>query len=253
MCDEQERSGDVFNAANQPGVSFGGRFRELTGAHVQGRGRARDQRVIRKVGSSPSCEIGPNAAASSARKGRSRLRGSSQTSGAPHCAPDVAWAASRGLPFPAVAQSLRQATFGWSAHRGYCEHPRRLRVRSSSTCTSSDPPRCAWLDSFLVDNMRVAIRYTGDLIHPARDEYDLAYYLRMARQLEAAGAHILGIADMAGLCRPAGGAGAECRRCGRRSASRSTSTPTTPPGPAWRRCWPRPRPASMPPMPPWTR
>ena len=36
MCDEHERSCDVFNAANQPKVSFGGGFRELPGAHVKG-------------------------------------------------------------------------------------------------------------------------------------------------------------------------------------------------------------------------
>src|SRR5690606_18840090 len=31
---------------------------------------------------------------------------------------------------------------------------------------------------------------------------DLGYYLAMARELKAAGTHILGIKDMAGLCRP---------------------------------------------------
>lgn len=36
MCDKHERSGDVFNAANQPRVSFGGRFRELTGPTFEG-------------------------------------------------------------------------------------------------------------------------------------------------------------------------------------------------------------------------
>lgn len=68
-----------------------------------------------------------------------------------------------------------------------------------------------------VDNMRVAmdavietgalcegtICYTGDLLDPARSKYDLKYYVGMARQLEKAGAHILGIKDMAGVCRPA--------------------------------------------------
>ena len=67
-----------------------------------------------------------------------------------------------------------------------------------------------------VENMRVAIDavresgklceaaicYTGDLTDPDRPKYDLAYYVDMARQLEAAGAHILGIKDMAGLCNP---------------------------------------------------
>ncbi len=44
--------------------------------------------------------------------------------------------------------------------------------------------------------------YTGDILDPARDKYDLAYYVRLARELEKMGAHILCIKDMAGLCRP---------------------------------------------------
>ena len=50
--------------------------------------------------------------------------------------------------------------------------------------------------------LEAAICYTGDLTDPARSKYDLGYYVRMARELEAAGAHILGIKDMAGLCKP---------------------------------------------------
>jgi len=67
-----------------------------------------------------------------------------------------------------------------------------------------------------VDNMRVAmdaviesgrvceaaICYTGNLSDPACTKYDLAYYVRMAKELERAGAHVLGIKDMAGLCQP---------------------------------------------------
>ena len=68
-----------------------------------------------------------------------------------------------------------------------------------------------------VENMRVAIDavletgrlceaaicYTGDLHDPRRSRYDLAYYVRMARELRDAGTHILGIKDMAGLVKPA--------------------------------------------------
>ena len=68
-----------------------------------------------------------------------------------------------------------------------------------------------------VENMRVAmdaviesgklceaaICYTGDISDPARTKYDLNYYLTMARKLEAAGAHIIAVKDMAGLCKPA--------------------------------------------------
>ena len=48
-----------------------------------------------------------------------------------------------------------------------------------------------------------AICYTGDLSAPSPGRYDLAYYVGLAKELEAAGAHILGIKDMAGLCKPA--------------------------------------------------
>ena len=47
-----------------------------------------------------------------------------------------------------------------------------------------------------------AICYTGDLFDEERAKYNLDYYVAMARELKAAGAHILGIKDMAGLCRP---------------------------------------------------
>ncbi|HEY4153465.1 MAG TPA: pyruvate carboxylase, partial [Pseudolysinimonas sp.] len=47
----------------------------------------------------------------------------------------------------------------------------------------------------------VAMCYTGDLLNPDEDLYTLDYYLRLADQMVAAGAHILGIKDMAGLLR----------------------------------------------------
>jgi pyruvate carboxylase len=47
-----------------------------------------------------------------------------------------------------------------------------------------------------------AVCYTGDILNPSRDKYPLAYYVKMARELERMGAHILAIKDMAGLCRP---------------------------------------------------
>ena len=47
-----------------------------------------------------------------------------------------------------------------------------------------------------------AICYTGDILDPQRDKYPLTYYVRMAKELEQMGAHILAIKDMAGLCRP---------------------------------------------------
>ena len=68
-----------------------------------------------------------------------------------------------------------------------------------------------------VENMRVAmdaviqadkicegtICYTADILDPDRAKYDLKYYVGMAKELEAAGAHVLGLKDMAGLLKPA--------------------------------------------------
>ncbi|WEF25408.1 pyruvate carboxylase [Paracoccus sp. S3-43] len=68
-----------------------------------------------------------------------------------------------------------------------------------------------------VENMRVAmdavietgkicegtVCYTGDMLDPDRSKYDLAYYVRTAQELKAAGAHVLGLKDMAGLLKPA--------------------------------------------------
>ncbi len=44
--------------------------------------------------------------------------------------------------------------------------------------------------------------YTGDIMDPKRTKYTLEYYLRMAKDLENAGAHILAIKDMSGLLKP---------------------------------------------------
>ncbi len=67
-----------------------------------------------------------------------------------------------------------------------------------------------------VENMRVAmdavieagkvcegvICYTGDILDPDRAKYDLKYYVTLAKELETAGAHVLGLKDMAGLLKP---------------------------------------------------
>jgi pyruvate carboxylase len=67
-----------------------------------------------------------------------------------------------------------------------------------------------------VENMRVsidavleagklceaAICYTGNLSDPHEKKYTLDYYVKLARELQAAGTHVLGIKDMGGQCRP---------------------------------------------------
>ena len=68
-----------------------------------------------------------------------------------------------------------------------------------------------------VENMRVSMDavlssgkllegclcYTGDIHDPDRAKYDLKYYVAMAKELQAAGAHVLCIKDMGGLVKPA--------------------------------------------------
>ena len=46
------------------------------------------------------------------------------------------------------------------------------------------------------------ICYTGDISDPAKDKYNLDYYVKLAKEMERRGVHVLGIKDMAGLCRP---------------------------------------------------
>jgi pyruvate carboxylase len=67
-----------------------------------------------------------------------------------------------------------------------------------------------------VDNMKVAIEavqatgrlceaaicYSGNLTNPRETKYDLQYYVKMAKELRAMGAHVLAIKDMGGLCQP---------------------------------------------------
>ncbi len=47
-----------------------------------------------------------------------------------------------------------------------------------------------------------SICYTGDILNPNKTKYNLKYYLQLAKNVENAGAHILGIKDMAGLLKP---------------------------------------------------
>ncbi|MFJ7696335.1 pyruvate carboxylase [Lysinibacillus fusiformis] len=47
-----------------------------------------------------------------------------------------------------------------------------------------------------------AICYTGDILDDTRAKYSVKYYKDMAKELEASGAHILAIKDMAGLLKP---------------------------------------------------
>ena len=48
----------------------------------------------------------------------------------------------------------------------------------------------------------VSICYTGDILDPSRTKYTLDYYVKLAKQIEDSGAHILAIKDMTGLLKP---------------------------------------------------
>ena len=90
-----------------------------------------------------------------------------------------------------------------------------------------------------VENMRVAmdavlevdkicegtVCYTGDILDPARAKYDLKYYVNKAKELQRAGAHILGLKDMAGLLKPAAAPGSHQGIERRRGASHSLPHP----------------------------
>ena len=101
---------------------------------------------------------------------------------------------------------------------GYRNYPDNVVVHFVEQAAAAGVDLFRVFDSLnWVDNMRVAmdavlesgklceaaICYSGDMLGPEPNKYDLAYYVGRARALEKAGAHILGIKDMAGVCKPA--------------------------------------------------
>ena len=49
---------------------------------------------------------------------------------------------------------------------------------------------------------QAAICYTGDILDPREEKYNLSYYVQLAQELERTGAQMLAIKDMAGLLKP---------------------------------------------------
>jgi len=101
---------------------------------------------------------------------------------------------------------------------GYTNYPDNVVQAFVKQAASSGVDIFRVFDSLnWVENMRVAmdavqdagkvcegtICYTGDLLDPARAKYDLKYYVEMGKALRDAGAHVLGLKDMAGLLKPA--------------------------------------------------
>ena len=100
---------------------------------------------------------------------------------------------------------------------GYTNYPDNVVRHFVAQAASSGVDIFRVFDSLnWVENMRVAmdavlesgrlleaaVCYTGDILDPARNTYDLAYYVRLARDLAAAGSHVIGLKDMAGLVKP---------------------------------------------------
>ena len=101
---------------------------------------------------------------------------------------------------------------------GYTNYPDNVVQKFVATAAETGVDVFRVFDSLnWVENMRVAmdavqeankvcegtICYTGDIFDPDRAKYDLKYYVAMGKELRDAGAHVLGLKDMAGLLKPA--------------------------------------------------
>ena len=101
---------------------------------------------------------------------------------------------------------------------GYTNYPDNVVAAFVAQAAESGVDLFRVFDSLnWVENMRVAIDavlesgklceaaicYTGDILNPNRAKYNLQYYVEMGKSLRDAGAHILGLKDMAGLLKPA--------------------------------------------------
>ena len=123
---------------------------------------------------------------------------------AAHCAKRFRTSASRCCCALRMPSAIRPIRTTWCRSSST-----RLLHRASTSSASSI--RSNWLPNMKVSMEAVrksgkvceaAICYTGDILDPKRDKYSLSYYVKMAKELERMGAHVLAIKDMAGLCRP---------------------------------------------------
>lgn len=119
----------------------------------------------------------------------------------------------------AVPNILFQMLIRGSNAVGYKAYPDNLVERFIEESSKNGIDVFRIFDSLnWIEGMRVSIKavnertpglaeacicYTGDFLDPNKNhKFNLDYYLSLARQLEDAGAHILGIKDMAGLLKP---------------------------------------------------
>jgi pyruvate carboxylase len=117
----------------------------------------------------------------------------------------------------AVPNVLLQMMLRGANAVGYSRYPQPVIRRFVSAAAGAGIDVFRIFDALnIVDNMRGAMDavieagglceptlcYTGDLFDSDRPKWNLRYYVERARALERAGADVLAIKDMAGICRP---------------------------------------------------
>ncbi|WP_311431924.1 pyruvate carboxylase [Facklamia hominis] len=118
----------------------------------------------------------------------------------------------------AAPDSLLQMLFRASNAVGYSNYPDNVIKAFIHEAAQSGIDVFRIFDSLnWVENMKLSIEtalqtdklvegslcYTGDILNPQRSGvYDLAYYVKMAKELEGLGVHLLAIKDMAGILKP---------------------------------------------------
>ncbi len=116
-----------------------------------------------------------------------------------------------------IPNVLFQMLFRASNALGYTNYPDNVVKEFAKLAAAQGMDVFRIFDSLnWTENMKVAIEavletdaiceaaicYTGDILDPKRDKYSLKYYVKLAKELERMGTHILAIKDMAGLCKP---------------------------------------------------
>ena len=118
----------------------------------------------------------------------------------------------------AMPNTLLQMLLRGSNAVGYAAYPDNLVVKFIEKAAETGIDVFRIFDSLnWVEAMKVSIKtvrentnslaeacicYTGDITDETRTKYTLQYYIDLAKRLEDAGAHIIGIKDMAGLLKP---------------------------------------------------
>jgi len=77
-----------------------------------------------------------------------------------------------------------------------------FRIFDSLNWVDAMAPSIEYVRTKTTGIAEAAISYTGDILDPKKTKYTLDYYVRLAKDLENAGAHMISIKDMAGLLKP---------------------------------------------------